>query len=112
MRALALVLLTAAPANAQVSQGSAALLRGLDKIDGRTADLEVGVGETAAFGSLRITLAECRYPAENPSGNAFAWLDIAQDGVRLFDGWMIASSPALNALDHPRYDVWVIGCET
>ena len=35
-----------------------------------------------------------------------------QDGERLFDGWMIASSPALNALDHPRYDVWVIGCDT
>jgi hypothetical protein len=64
------------------------------------------------FGRLSITLAECRYPSNNPAGNAYAWLDIRQEGERLFDGWMIASSPALNALDHPRYDVWVIGCDT
>ena len=28
----------------------------------------------------------------------------------LFSGWMLASSPALSALDHPRYDVWVLSC--
>ncbi len=27
-----------------------------------------------------------------------------------FSGWMIASSPALNALDNPRYDVWLLRC--
>ena len=30
----------------------------------------------------------------------------------VFSGWMIASSPALNALDHARYDVWVMRCKT
>jgi hypothetical protein len=28
----------------------------------------------------------------------------------VFSGWMVASSPALSALDHPRYDVWVLNC--
>ncbi|MGB1970407.1 MAG: DUF2155 domain-containing protein, partial [Paracoccaceae bacterium] len=27
-----------------------------------------------------------------------------------FMGWMVASSPALNPLDHRRYDVWVLRC--
>ncbi|MGB0800115.1 MAG: DUF2155 domain-containing protein, partial [Planktomarina sp.] len=27
-------------------------------------------------------------------------------------GWMVASSPALNALEHPRYDIWVLRCKT
>ncbi|MEL6359838.1 MAG: DUF2155 domain-containing protein [Pseudomonadota bacterium] len=33
-------------------------------------------------------------------------------GKKIFSGWMFASSPALNALEHPVYDVWVISCET
>lgn len=27
-----------------------------------------------------------------------------------FNGWMFASSPGLNALEHPVYDIWVIAC--
>lgn len=34
------------------------------------------------------------------------------DGKNIFRGWMFASSPALNALEHPVYDVWVIDCKT
>ncbi|HBK91552.1 MAG TPA: hypothetical protein DDZ68_07785 [Parvularcula sp.] len=30
----------------------------------------------------------------------------------VFSGWMFASSPALSALQHPVYDVWVIDCKT
>lgn len=31
--------------------------------------------------------------------------------IRLFTGWMFASSPAINALEHPVYDVWVMDCK-
>lgn len=34
------------------------------------------------------------------------------EGENIFRGWMFASSPALNALEHPVYDVWVINCTT
>ncbi|MEM9705390.1 MAG: DUF2155 domain-containing protein [Pseudomonadota bacterium] len=34
------------------------------------------------------------------------------DGALVFSGWMFASSPALNPLEHPVYDVWVIDCKT
>ena len=34
------------------------------------------------------------------------------EGVNIFRGWMFASSPALNPLEHAVYDVWVIDCET
>ena len=33
-----------------------------------------------------------------------------QPPAPLFTGWMFASSPALSALEHPVYDVWVIDC--
>ena len=29
---------------------------------------------------------------------------------QVFSGWMFASSPALNPLEHPVYDVWVLSC--
>ena len=107
----------AGPAAAQVASlvadAPGAVLRGLDKIDGRVDDITLTVGETARFGRLQVTLEACRYPRRNPAGDAYAWLTIRRDGgTALFEGWMIASSPALSALDDPRYDVWVMRCTT
>lgn len=91
----------------------AAELRALDRTVGQTTDFEMAVGETVVIGRLAIQLAECRYPVDNPASDAFAHLMIADlDGRQLFDGWMVASSPALMALEHPRYDVWVLNCRT
>ena len=91
-----------------------ASLKALDKMSGQAADVTIATGETQAFGRIEISLGECRYPEDNPTGEAYAWLTIRdpREGTTLFDGWMVASSPALNALDHARYDVWVIRCTT
>lgn len=97
---------------ATVAQG--ALLRGLDKINGVAQDLDLANGQSGEFGSLDVTLGECRYPEDDPAGDAFAYLTIAEQGsgAVIFSGWMLASSPALNALEHPRYDIWVLRCKT
>ena len=89
-----------------------AVLRGLDRMSGATTDLELNAGDSAQYGPLEIALGECRYPTDNPSSDAYAYLTIRdkRQDAPLFEGWMIASSPALNALDHPRYDVWVMRC--
>ena len=94
------------------SSAPGAQLRGLDKITGVTTDLSVMVGDTVKFGRLSVSLTDCRYPTADPSSNAFAQMIIFEEGQEtpVFDGWMIASSPALSALDHPRYDVWVLRC--
>lgn len=94
--------------------GGGAVLRGLDRITTDLQDLDLANGETASLGSLTVRLVECRYPEGNPAGDAFAHVTIRETktGTHLFDGWMLASSPALNALEHPRYDVWVIRCTT
>lgn len=87
-------------------------VRVLDKINGTITDLDLAVGETREVGSLTVTLGDCRYPADNPAGDAFALVSIRSraDDVAVFEGWMIASSPALSAMDHPRYDVWSLRC--
>jgi len=97
-----------------VAAGTGARLGGLDKIAGTTEDLTLAIGETVGLGWLQITLGQCRYPVNNPSGDGYAWLVIREEAgeAPLFEGWMVASSPALNALDHARFDVWVIACTT
>ncbi|MCB1400512.1 MAG: DUF2155 domain-containing protein [Rhodobacteraceae bacterium] len=112
--ALIAAALAALPVQAQeAAEAPGAVLRGLDKVAGTTSDLELAAGQSVAYGHIVVTLRECRYPAEDPSSNAFAYLTITdrtQTQV-VFDGWMIADSPALSALDHQRYDVWVIRCK-
>jgi len=103
---------------AQESDGLAeapgAVLRGLDKVAGISSDITLSVGQSVDFGHITVTLKECRYPADDPSSNAYAYVIIADQGAAQpdFEGWMIADSPALSALDHQRYDVWVMRCKT
>lgn len=110
--AMALAFATSAPAQ-EVASSDGVYLRGLDKVSGVTTDLAIAVGESVSFGRMEISLVACRYPAEDAAADAYAFLEITDEarGERLFYGWMFASSPALNALDHSRYDVWVIGCQ-
>ncbi|MCK0139328.1 DUF2155 domain-containing protein [Aliiroseovarius sp. F47248L] len=109
-----LLFASAVSACAQTGKASGAMLRGLDKVSGTPIDFSMKVGDTVELGKLRVTLGECRYPTDNPSGDAYAWLVIrdGNDDQTTFEGWMVASSPALNALDHQRYDVWVLRCTT
>lgn len=92
------------------------VLQTLDKVTARVSTVTVPVGHTAKFGTLFIKVNHCdkRPPEETPESAAF--LDITErraddQSVRIFTGWMFASSPALNALEHPVYDVWVIDCK-
>ena len=97
----------------RTSNSNNAILRGLDKMEGKSSDLEVQVNNKVIFGSLEIELHECRYPESNPTGDGFAYLEIVNliKNEKEFEGWMIASSPGLMALDNARYDVWLIRCK-
>jgi hypothetical protein len=110
----AMAIAVALPAHAL--QMNEAVLQGLDKITARISTITVGVGETVAFGSLQITLRACdkRPPEETPESAAFLQVVEQKPGeqpVTRFSGWMFASSPALSAMDHPVYDLWVLDCE-
>lgn len=92
-----------------------AVLQGLDKVTARVTTLHGNVGDVVRFGTLEIIVRHCdkRPPEETPESAAF--LDIwevrpGEAAAGLFRGWMFASSPGLNALEHPVYDVWVKDC--
>lgn len=89
-----------------------AVLRGLDKFSGLTHDFDAPVGDQIAYERLLVTPVSCRV---RDSGDTAAYLEVrdARDPDRLvFQGWMFASNPSVSALDHPRYDVWVLSCRT
>ena len=112
--ALFATLLGGLPAKAEIAtaQADGAVLRALDKVSGTITDQTLLQDTTMQVGNLSITLSECRYPTDNPAGDVFARIVVRSDkqALPVFQGWMVASSPALSSLDHARYDVWVLRC--
>ena len=119
MRAMALFLAAAllvTPAMAETISNPIAAFSGLDKITGRITNFDVYIDETVQFGALQITPRVCytRPPTETQRTSVFLEVDqVSLKGgtQRIFTGWMFADSPALNAIDHPVYDIWLVDCK-
>jgi len=103
------------PAMAAEIDTNTAKMQAMDKITGRISVINVPVNGGVEFGSLSVVVRSCKTrPAEETPDN-FAFVDISDknlkgDEFNVFKGWMISSSPATNALEHPIYDVWLLQC--
>lgn len=119
MRALALVfaaMLLVVPAAAETISNPIAAFTGLDKITGRITSFDVYVGETVQFGALQMTPRACYSRTATETQRTSVFLEVDQVSLkggtqRVFTGWMFADSPALNAIDHPVYDIWLVECK-
>ena len=103
------------PPPAPPQGGTLLMMRGLDKITGRPTSITAPIGKKVAFATLTITARFCySTPAsETPETAAFVQIEDHrpdQSARQIFSGWMYGSSPGLNAVEHPLYDVWVISC--
>jgi len=112
----ALAALGAAPASAETIANPVSAFSGLDKITGRITNFDVYIDETVQFGALQITPRACysRPPTETQRTSVFVEVDqVSLKGsvTRIFTGWMFADSPALNAIDHAVYDIWLLDCK-
>jgi hypothetical protein len=92
-----------------------AVLQGLDKVTARIERIEALTDKPIKFGSLSILVRTCvkKPPEELPESAAFLEIKDAragEEGMRVFSGWMFASSPSLSAMEHAVYDVWVVDC--
>ncbi len=109
-------LLGTSPVAAEEMSLGIAVLQGLDKVTARVERIEAPIDTPVRFGTLEIVVKTCRKrPPEEPPESA-AFLDIwetrpDQPAVSRFRGWMFASSPALSAMEHPVYDIWVLDCK-
>ncbi|MDD9904092.1 MAG: DUF2155 domain-containing protein [Rhodospirillaceae bacterium] len=96
--------------------GDMVIMQGLDKVTARVSTFQAPLGATVRFGTLEITVKSCdRTPPEEPPESA-VFLEVMEKRpdepvTELFRGWMFSSSPALSALEHPVYDVWVLECQ-
>lgn len=93
-----------------------ATLRALDKITARVEEIDIPTEQPYTFGTIVITVHSCRVtpPEETPESAAFLEVSEFKNGVEetpVYKGWMFASSPALSAMEHPVYDLWLIGCK-
>jgi len=92
-------------------------IKALDKITAKTLAIKLGIGEKKYFGSLEIKGLKCQLSENNEFSDTVAYLQVKDldskdnNQVFLFNGWTFASSPTLESIDHPIYDLWITGCE-
>ena len=101
--------------SSQWIEGNKLVIQGLDKITARIQTFEVDVGKTYKFGVLDIFVERCVFSKPIFKPESLAFIKIKDNSDRLsevkFSGWMFASSPALNALENPVYDVSILDCK-
>lgn len=100
-----------------------AILQALDKVTTETMRFEVPVGQPIRYKTLIFTVRACETAASDeiaPETAAYVVVDTqpkaqagraAPPGRQIYKGWMYASSPGLNPLQHPVYDAWLIACK-
>lgn len=105
----------ASTAGATEISTNAALMQAMDKVTGRVNKITVPVNSKVTFGDFSLVLRSCKKrPAEEAPEN-FAFIDVTDksfgtDEYNIFRGWIVSSTPGLNAIEHPIYDVWLLEC--
>lgn len=103
-------------AHAEKISNNVAVFKGLDKITARTVEFDVYINETVQFGTLLITPRKCysRPPHEPQKLSVFVEVQevtLDRKVKTIFEGWMFADSPGLNAIEHGVYDAWLVNCK-
>ena len=89
----------------------------MDKVTAKTSAMRLAIGEKKFFGPLEIKALKCQLTEHNDFTDTVAYLQVKDlsskdnNQVFLFNGWTFASSPTLQSIDHPIYDLWILGCE-
>ncbi|SDR09334.1 DUF2155 domain-containing protein [Pseudovibrio sp. Tun.PSC04-5.I4] len=104
------------PAQAQTPvKNPVAVFKGLDKITGRITTFDVYIDETVQFGALQVTPRVCNSRPLTEAAQTTAFIEVDELTLdskvrRIFSGWMFASNPGVNAVEHSVYDIWLINC--
>mgnify|MGYP001282518803 CR=1 FL=1 len=103
-------------------RGGAAIIQAIDKVTAETLKFEAPIGQPIRYKTLIITVRACETTAadeEQPDSAAYLTIDsqpkaapgrAAPAAKQVFRGWMFASTPGVNPLQHPVYDAWLISC--
>jgi hypothetical protein len=103
-------------------RSGAAIIQAIDKVTAETLRFEAPIGQAIRYKTLVFTVRACETTAaDEASPDSMAYMTIESQPKSLtgrappapktvFKGWMFASSPGLNPLQHPVYDAWLIAC--
>ncbi len=102
-------------AKAEQLDTNMAQMQAMDKITGRVSIIDVPVNGEVKFGTFSIVVRSCKTNPEGEVPENYAFIDVSdksfdKEEFNIFKGWMLSSSPAVNAVEHPIYDVWLIKC--
>tara|TARA_B110000263_G_C14999237_1_gene369727 strand:+ start:81 stop:611 length:531 start_codon:yes stop_codon:yes gene_type:complete len=92
-------------------------LKALDKITAKTSTIKLAVGEKKFFGPLEIKALKCQFSEKDDFVDTVAYIQVKDLSIKdnnqvfIFNGWTFASSPTLQSIDHPVYDLWITSCE-
>lgn len=99
-----------------------AVIRGLDKVTGHARDHALTIGRPTRVGTLEVIARACTKSAPEEPPEVRIYVEVfdnppAREGQEaerreIFHGWLFASSPSLNAVDHPTYDIWAVDCRS
>ena len=88
----------------------------LHKVTAKVQQIQLMSGQEYAIGDLSLIMQDCisTPPEEPPETKTFLQISEFKAGrdKSLFSGWMFASSPGINAMDHPVFDIWPLVCKT
>ncbi len=92
-------------------------LVGLDKITAKTSEINIPLGDTKKFGLLQIKALKCGEVESVNETSKAAYIQVTDvsdkknEKVFVFNGWTFSANPSFKPLDHPVYDIWLLGCE-
>jgi Uncharacterized protein conserved in bacteria len=86
----------------------------LDKISNKLVEKSIKVNESAFIETLNIQVYSCFTEPPNEIPEDYVLIDVKdnfqEQEVSVYKGWMISSSPDVTPLEHPIYDLWLLGC--
>ena len=88
----------------------------LDKVSSKTNLLKLKIGEKKKFQNLLIKSLKCKNSEFDDNPEITAYIQVQDltikdnNEVFIFNGWTFSSSPGVNPLDHPVYDIWLTKC--
>ena len=115
LKLILIILFLSFPSLSEPLEGYSVDIQILDKITAKVKTLEVKVNSFTKFQSLKIEVYTCfKNPPDQVPENyvllkIFDEIDKSNSKL-IYQGWMISSSPASTPLEHPIYDLWLLGC--
>ena len=109
-----LIIFFSSPLLSEPLQMKYAKFRLLDKISNKLIDKTISVEDLDETETLTLRAYACFSEPPTEISEDYVLVEIIDNFQDLqknvYRGWMISSSPEVTALEHPIYDLWLLGC--